>query len=235
MRNWKDEWERAFDIPDPVRKRAFLRQVEQPGMPAHRFLLSQFAYIRKWVWCLSAAVFFVSLFGCALLPDTVLWLISGLTPVLALTVVSESGRSARYGMEELEMATRFSLRSVLLARLVILGLMDLLVLSVLLCLGARSGGTTLLGAALYIVTPFLLSAFAGLLVVRRRKGEDAFYACAGISVGIGVSLFLSHHVIPVLYQEQFRPGWMAVGLALLFGCGKQCDEMMKGTEELVWN
>ena len=44
-----------------------------------------------------------------------------LLPFVALLAVTEGTRSAVYGMEELELATRFSLKSVLLARLCLVG------------------------------------------------------------------------------------------------------------------
>ena len=49
--------------------------------------------------------------------SNVLWITAALLPFVALLAVTEGTRSAVYGMEELELATRFSLKSVLLARL----------------------------------------------------------------------------------------------------------------------
>lgn len=127
MKQWKDELKLAFDAPGPERKREFIRQLEPQKVPSYRALFTQAAYIRKWVWCVSVIVFATAILGAAFLPNTGIWLISGLTPLLALTIIAESGRSECYGMAELEMATRFSLRSVTLARLGILGIMELII------------------------------------------------------------------------------------------------------------
>ena len=235
MDKWKDELMQAFDAPRPVRKRDFLRQLYLPKIPVHEFLFVQMGYIRKWIWCVSTLIFVVSILGLVFLPGIVLWLISGLTPLLALTIISESGRSELYKMVELEMATHFSLRSVTFARLAILGLMDLLLLGVLLPIGLWNDTAVPLAAALYIITPFLLTTFIGLYIVRKFRGQEAMYACVGISVGISISLFLSHKIIPFIYQEQCLTAWMITALALLFGNGKQCVAMIKKTEELAWN
>ena len=56
----------------------------------------------------------------------------GPVPFLALATVTEAGYSARCGMEELELSTRFSLHAVLCARLGILGTENLLLLGILL-------------------------------------------------------------------------------------------------------
>lgn len=235
MNKWTNELKQAFDAPQPIRKADFLRQLDLSRMPMHEFLFSQIFYIRKWVWCASTTVFFISILGFAFLPDTVLWLISGLTPLLALTIISESGRSELYKMTELELATRFSLRSVTFARLVLLGLMNLLILGVLLPIGLWNDTATPLAAILYIITPFLLTAFTGLYIVRKFRGQEAIYACIGITVGISIFLFLSHTIIPYIYQEQYLTTWIIIALSLLFGNGKQCIAIIKETEELTWN
>ena len=235
MNKWKDELMQAFDAPQPVRKSIFLRQLDLPRMPVHEFLFSQIGYIRKWIWCVSTLIFVVSILGLAFLPGTVLWLISGLTPLLSLTIISESGRSELYKMVELEMATRFSLRSVTFARLAILGLMNLLLLGVLLPIGLWNDTVAPLAAALYIITPFLLTTFIGLYIVRKFRGQEAMYTCVGTSVGISISLFLSHNIIPFIYQEQCLTAWIITALVLLFGNGKQCVAMINKTEELAWN
>lgn len=59
----------------------------------------------------------------------------GPVPFLALATVTEAGYSARCGMEELELSTRFSLHAVLCARLGILGTENLLLLGILLPFG----------------------------------------------------------------------------------------------------
>lgn len=235
MDKWKDELRQALEAPQPARKRNFLRHLDLPRIPVHEFLFAQLGYIRKVVWCVSTLTFVVSILGLAFLPGTVLWLISGLTPLLALTIISESGRSELYKMAELEMATRFSLRSVTFARLAILGLMDLLILGVLFPIGLWNDTVAPFAAALYMITPFLLTTFIGLYIVRKFRGQEAMYACVGTSIGISISLFFSHNIVPFIYQEQCLTAWMITALALLFGNGKQCIAMIKKTEELAWN
>jgi len=235
MHNWKQELKRGFEAPQPVRKQAFVRRLDPPCISVWEFLLIQMGYVRKWIWGMSALFFVLSILGAALLPDKVLWLISGLTPLLALTIVCESGRSERCQMDELEMATRFSLRSVLLARMTILGLVNALILGAFLLIGLRSAAAAPWAAAMYIVSPFLLATFTGLYIVRRYRGQGAMYACAGISLGISVFLFLSHQMAPFIYREDCLPIWGATALALLVGNGKQCAAMVTQKGEMAWN
>ncbi|MBE5972605.1 MAG: hypothetical protein E7246_08835 [Lachnoclostridium sp.] len=235
MDKWKDELKQAFDAPLPLQKIEFLNKLELPQMTLHSFLISQIGYIRKWSWYVSTLVFAIAVLGLAFFPEAVLWLISGLTPLLSLTIVSESGRSELYNMAELEMSTRFSLRSVTFARLGILGLTNLLLLGILLPIGLWSSTVNPFAAVLYIFTPFLLTTFIGLYIVRKSRGREAMHACVGTSVGISISLFLSHNIIPFIYQEQCLSVWLAAALALLFGNGKQCITIIKQKEDFVWN
>jgi len=235
MNNWKDALKIGFAPPRPVRKREFLRRLELPGMSLPQFLWSQVGYIRKRAWCLSALVFALAVLDMVFFPGSVVWLISGLAPLLALTLVSESGRSRLYGMAELEMASRFSLRSVTLARLGILGLGNFLLLMALLAMGVWHGAVDAFAAALYLFTPYLLSTFTGLPIVRRLRGQEGLFACVGASVAISVFLLLSPRAMPVMYEKRFLTVWMSAALALVFGNGKQCVAMINRTEELIWS
>lgn len=234
MDKWREELRQALEAPQPIQKREFLRTLTLPQMSMQRFLASQIGYIRKRVWCVSVVIFVTAVLGYTFIPDTVLWMISGMTPLLALTIVSESGRSELYHMAELEMSTRFSLKSVILARLGILGLVNLLLLGSLLPIGIWSRTAEPIAAALYMITPFLLTTFIGLFIVRSFRGQEAMYACVGVSVGISISMLLSRNVLPFIYQRQYLMIWVIAAVALLFGTGKQCMNMIR-QEELAWS
>ncbi len=53
----RQELKNVFDAPQPLHKRAFLRTLEQPKISIPAFILTQFGYIRRWVWIVSALVF----------------------------------------------------------------------------------------------------------------------------------------------------------------------------------
>lgn len=118
----------AFEAPAPKRKEAFLRSVPQPGISNLSFMISQAGYIRKRVWGISGVLFGVAYLGACVLGQDVMWVISALLPFAAVSVVSEHHRSYVFQMSELEMAARFSLKSVALARIGILGISHLLLL-----------------------------------------------------------------------------------------------------------
>lgn len=235
MNKWKEDLKLAFEAPCSTKKQEFLKNIDVPAMPIQDFVISQISYIRTWVWCISFIIFIVSLFWTVFLPDTVLWLISGLAPLMALTIISESGRSELYKMAELEMTIRFSLRSVIFARLVIVGVMNMILLVVLILIVSWNTAVVSIAKIFYIVTPFLLTSFIGLLVMRKIRGQEGMYACVGVSVGISMFLLLSHKILSFIYHEQYFMVWGMVALVLFAGNGKQCISLIKQTEEVVWN
>lgn len=234
-KEWKEELQRAFEPPAPVRKKEFIRGLERPGIGLCGFLMIQAGYIRKWVWFVSVFAFFSSLIGAMVLSADMFWWISAWMPLLALTIVTESGRSENYEMAELEMATRFSLKSVLLARLGILGAENLLLLCLLLPVGLCNNLLDPIQAGLYLLTPFLLTAHLGLLIMRRFRGREAFYLCTGITIVISVMVIFLHDSVPRLYEEDCMIWWAVAAAVLGIGTVKQYDQFINGMEDLLWN
>lgn len=111
----------SFSPPPPQRKTVFLRTLPQPDLSLGTFLWNQIPYLRKRTWLLSCGVLLPAVWGGSCMNPNVLWITAALLPFVALLAVTEGTRSAVYGMEELELATRFSLKSVLLARLCLVG------------------------------------------------------------------------------------------------------------------
>lgn len=213
-RSFKKELSQVFDAPPPLHKKEFLRKLEHPKMSMAEFILLQTGYIRNRVWGISALVFAVSLTGSIILSLDMLWVISAFSPVLALTVLSESGRSESCEMAELEIATRFSLRSVLFARSGILGTGSLALLCLLMPLGLQNNEFSLLQAGVSIITPFLLTSFTGLWIVRKFRGQEAMYFCAGFAACISVFVFFFHRTVPQICQGYYIVWWL-LGILLL--------------------
>ena len=227
----KMELKYMFEAPEPLHKKEFLRMLEQPKVSMLTFVLSQIGYIRRWIWIVSVLVYAISVMEAAWMAADTVWVISALMPLLALTVVSESGRSENYEMAELEMATRFSLRSVILARLGILGMENLVILGLLLPVGIWRQGSGVFQVGVYILFPYLMMTFAGLSVVRRIHGREAVYICIGIAVCISFFVLVLHGSIPQLYQADSLVWWIAAIFLSYIGTMRQCVGIVKGITE----
>lgn len=225
----------AFESPPPQRKREFLRRLELPHMSTAEFLFTQLGYIRKRVWGVSAFIFGISLIGSVTLSLDMLWAISAFTPLLALSVLSESGRSEDCKMAELEMATRFSLRSVLFARSGILGAENLALLCLLVPFGLRNNTLRPIQAGAYILAPYLSATFIGLWIFRRFRGREAIYFCTGVTACISISVFFLHRTFPQIYQESCLVWWTTGIMLLCIGTAIQYRKIISDPVQMATN
>lgn len=225
----------AFEAPEPQHKEEFFRTIPQPAISTISFMISQAGYIQKWIWAVSIGLFAVSLLGACFMDRDILWLISSLLPFLALSIATESGRSKIYDMAELEMASRFSLRSVVLARMGILEMVHLVLLCLLIPLGNRNNTATILQAGVYLLVPYLLTTVSGLWIVRKFQGREAVYSCMGAAGAVsGTNLFIQT-MLPELFHVRCFHWWIAAFLLLAALTIKGITKMIQQTEELTWS
>ena len=231
----------AFAPPPPLEADAFLRTLPRPKTGHFAFLLLQAGYIRKWIWAASAALFLAALYLACLLPADDVWLLSALLPFLALTAVAESARSGVYEMEELEMASRFSLKNIVLARMELLGLFHGIAFLILIPLAARGvpeaalPAEALLQSAACLLIPYLSACAFGLWITRKLRGKEGLYACLGESVLTAAAPF-SWHTSPVSPAYCGGTGpllFLLTGLTALTVL--EYRKNLKETEELTWN
>lgn len=245
-RELKQAVKNAFEAPSPQKKEAFLQEIsrledikQSRKITNLQFVGMQFFYIRKWVWAVSLLTFVIALFGGCVMQKNVLWVLSAMMPFLALTVVTETIRSETCGMAELEMASRFSLKSIVLARMGILGLVHLTLLLFLAFIASQSsaanGATTTLKMGVYLLVPYLLTDAGGLWLVRKIRGREAVYACFGLAVLIGMLPVLGCYVLGISHQIVKFGWWVATLLVLCFALASEFRKNMKRTEEFTWN
>ena len=225
----------AFEAPAPKRKEAFLRSVPQPGISNLSFMISQAGYIRKRVWGISGVLFGVAYLGACVLGQDVMWVISALLPFAAVSVVSEHHRSYVFQMSELEMAARFSLKSVALARIGILGISHLLLLLFLIPACAWFHTSSLFQTGLYLLVPYLLTDTATLWLCRRIRGREVIYAGAGVAVMVGFLPLLARYTGGWLQQDGMFRGWAVSTVLLCFTAVSEWKKSIGRTEELAWN
>ena len=249
---------RLYTSPAPERKEAFFQSsayrsaaekaLYPSRIPWAAFLQTQIHYMRKWNWSLS-----VCIFAAAILLTLPPWqtassqgnlqeldlsapvILSACIPFLALATIAEAGRSARFGMEELELSARFSLHAVLCARLGILGAGNLLLLVVLMPLGPHFWGTDLSMTAACILLPYLLTCALTLPAVRKLRGKDCTILCAGISALVSLS-FLTADATGFLDRAAAAPALIPAAL-LFFGAAAVLElrKYIRQSEELTWN
>ena len=180
----KRELKLAFETPAPRKKEAFLNRWQggAAAISLREFFCIQIKYISRWTWFFALAVFGLELWVGIMLGDRAMGAVSASMPFLALALVMENGRSVRHNMEELEFATRFSLKNVLLARMGILMGFHAVLLAALLVWSVRGSTFCIALGGLYILTPYFVTVCFGITLLRRFHSRETGYAYIGFSM-----------------------------------------------------
>ena len=182
------------------------------------FLSLQFRFIGKWVWAAQAALVFSVLLAVSRSPRGMdemrflLLILSCAAPLLAFLGFPEILKSYSHGMAEIEACTRFSMRRLMGARMLILGLADLCCLTVVLAASAAGGGMPLLRMILYLFVPFNVTCCGCLTVLDHVKNRQGGYFCAAVCI-FCIALFSRLSLIKKYYEAAATGIW-----AFLFFC-----------------
>ena len=230
-RRLKEELCRYYEAPKPRRKQAFIRQFGVQKINLPRLVLMQAKYISKWVWLVSACLCVVIYAATHVMEDKYVSMVYGLIPFLVMISLTESTRSYRYGMEELELSTRFSLKSIIMARMAMLGVGNLAVLIVIAnILGQREGYHLL-----HVLTPYFLTAGGSLYIVRMVRGNENTFFCFTLAIAVSFLQML----LPWQFKEVFMPDYMPIWVALfvvgIVMTAKESYRTIRMTEDLAWN
>lgn len=225
----------SFEPPKPMKKEQFLQHMEILSIGMPEFIRLQAAYIRKRIWIISTLIFTAAFLGAQWVEQDVLWCISGSMPLLAWLILAESRRSECYAMAEFELSTRFSLKSVMLARLGIIGISNFLLICLVIPFAASNSKVSLFQTGICIFCPYLLTTFLGLWVSRNLRGKEEGVLCGGIAILVSLSNSIFYQTIPDFYTQKTLLWWIIAFLAFGIGTAKQCYLITKQTEELAWN
>lgn len=234
-REWKRELGEVFWAPPAKRKEEFFQRLELPGISFWGFLRLQIPYIGKWNWCVAVILFCLALEGGRWFKEEAVWAVGALTPFLAMAVAVESRRSVRYGMEELELSCRFSLKTVVFSRLLILGIGNLVILLILILTSTGMTSVNLAYTGTGILFPYLLTSFLDFSLMRKIHRQEGFYVCAAVTgmVSLGDLLF---SVVLDLTPALFGRGNVLWGVGILLVLTvREYLKIIKQSEEYVWN
>lgn len=188
----------AFDAPKPKNKKDFLRNIRPREVSILEMLLQQAAYIRIPVWLFAIVIVVFAIGGSLLKMKTTASIITMIMPYSAAIAVMETKRSVRCDMTELEMATRFSLRSVVFARMTVLGIVSFMII----CIAspviaiAFQNGTLLM--AMRILIPYFITMIISLQVERRTIGRRTGYASLAIATIMAILIYWFTYFEPII-------------------------------------
>lgn len=227
-RKLKKELMLYFQAPVPKRKTKFIRSLEMPKLRLRDVLWSQVRYISKLVWLLSGCFFVASYWAGRFAEPRYLIAVFALIPFLVMLSVTECMRSCRYGMEELEQASRFSLKSVILTRMILLGLGNIILLILLSVVwGVFLQGISGWRCLLYLMSSYMLTASGGLVITRKMRGRECVPACFGFAVFVCGTELCLFSLFPAAFAPENEMYWLAAGIALAIVLGREVMRIVR--------
>lgn len=227
------------NTPRPEKKREFLQHLKEQGMMNRRltvmshgeFLAGQLFYIGKWTWTLSGVLLLFLAWICCRHPGNYPF---ALTPLLALGVLLETRRSFRWRMAELEHAARFSLRSVILARMFLVGAVNTGGLLIVILIIQPFFSYSLIRVFLYMMVPYLTASWLGSIherIHRTDQGLGSILICILSSVFFAAApAFFGQ-----LYEERMTVFWAAAFILTACSLAGNLRALTCNMEEAVWN
>jgi len=222
------EIRKYFEAPGkPQRKQEFLEKMSHMPLQAPRKISIvymawvQFSYISKWLWVLSAFIFACIFISSRYIAEEMLWFLSAAIPFIVTFSLSESMRSVIYGMSELEMSSRFTLKSIIMLRVIIIGSINMFMLIVT----AGLSGSGMYRSLLYMLVPYLSSATGGFIILRKFPAREGVYLSSAFGAVISLINVKSVQSYSWIYDARYTGIWMAAIIVLLAAASYESYKM----------
>ena len=225
--------------PEPEEKKAFFQGLEDRGLISRRpvvinhgdFLMRQFYYVGKWIWLLSAVLL---LFITGICYGNTGNYPFALTPLLAVGILVETGRSYRWKMAELEYTARFSLRSVMLARMFLVGIVETAGLMVVIMVVHPWFSYSLIRVFLYMMVPYLAASLSGSVDERKNRSHSGWGSIIICFTSSGL-FAAAPYCLSSLYEERFSFIWTVAFILIIICLFVSVRRWICELEEPVWN
>lgn len=135
--------------------------------------------------------------------------------LVLMTALPFIHRPLRFKMNEVEAATWFSSARLLLAKLLIIGVGDLLILGGILYTTILKTSINASGVILYIIFPFLLACGGLLFLLEHIPARFFLPGSTGMCVALLLMLFMTDRICPAFYHQTFSLAWGIVCLGLV--------------------
>lgn len=222
----KERIKSACDVPDSKRKDSFLKEHRKKEISMKELYLIQLSYINPLIWILSAVIAIGLLIVSVYTEEYALWVTSAFMPVLAAVSIIESHKSEIFQMNEFEMSARFFLKTVVMIRISVLGIVHsviLIVLSLFSCLDT-------IYSLVYLLVPYLITSNTSSIILRYNNGRSAMLWCLANSFIISLMFFIisikSYH----LYSAVMFPYWIIVLVMMVLIGIRNIIILLKRTE-----
>lgn len=200
------------------------------------FYWSQISFVKKKVWLVQ----FLTLLFCGItlletsnMPNTI-GLASTIIPLVFLSGARELSRAFVYDTVEVELATRFTIRQVILSRITLIGLADVFVLTIIGVMAAFILPIKMPFIFMYLCVPFLITAIGCLCILNHLHTKKCDYYCGVWGAIVMITLFFLSKAAPVLYEASLIWGWTLLFVIALLGVVLEGWFLLKNCSRIIF-
>ena len=196
------------------------------------FICSQINFLNKTIvfWQILWIVSFLYLLKnkeLFFINNEMLCFVSMAPPLLLLLTIEEISKTYQRSMLEIEYATKYSLKRVVMVRLLILSVTNGIVLLVGVLVAKNQLQITLADLLLYGMTPLICMANILLMLMKKWMGEQLKYAAFGVYVIFGLIIAIGRIKYFNIYTSEYKVIWMLLLVCGVVGVVYQIRRMQK--------
>lgn len=225
----------AYRVECSEKQRCFVGSYQRRELRLRELLLMQLNYLKLPYAIILACLFcfFVSAVNGAD-AKKVLTMASFL-PFLSVLALADLGSSERFGMDELEMSTRLSLRTLKAVRLSLAGIIGVVSILSCACVCRVLFAYSMPFALLLAGFPYLVTSSACMALLRSWHAKENIYGCAVIAAVVSVCSLTAVDRSALEAIAVHRLGCLVLFAAAVSWAAKEMYAYLKNSEEYQWN
>lgn len=155
--------------------------------------------------------------------------------VFLLLSITEMAKSSSYHMEELELSCRYNLPKIMLARLIILSIVNLLMLLLISLCFIQQNNFNIIKIGLCLTTPFILTGYVSLVILNRLHLQETLYICGGTTLVISIANMITMEQLGSLLLEQYSILWGILLTIIIIFSAIEAKTFIQKKEETLWS
>ena len=232
-RNLKAALKKAYIIEESSSEKAFLKKYENRDLQIFEIVKLEFKYMG--IKSLLAGLLLLAILITVVKngDSKFIWTVSSALPVCSLVPFILISKSERYGMSELEAASRFSLRFLRVVRMLILGTISIMLVTFISLTLHMIMNINMEMVLCVSCIPYMLNVLGCIMITRRWHSKDSIYACVGITF---ISCVIPFAVEYVMKPEMINPVFLILAVvAILIVTVRESILYVHEGENLSWN
>lgn len=227
-----DQLKNAYYVSSKNKIR-FIRTIKKPNLSVFSFIMNQFKLISFKVYISCLIYFAVLLFLLFSSNNAKQYLVLAAgVPFFSLLLIAIIDTSHAYDMEELEMTTLYSLKMIVLARMLIMSVFTIFLILIIAICASMISNIFVIHIIFYFFTPYFTNMYLNLLILKKFRKDGTKYCLTTSSIICLIILYLVDNPVPIVINSYYCVGIVLLLITLSI---IESRNYINGLEDYVWN